>query len=334
MSADVIQIAEQRTSYGLPYLEIRGCKEFDPVHIFECGQCFRWNLLPESRGIYLGVAGSRVLAVSAADESNGKIITLANTNLQEFEVFWKNYFDFERDYTVILQSLSEKDEYLKEAAKFGSGIRILRQEPFETLISFILSSNNNIPRIKGCIEKLSAAYGEKIETGAALGRYLYENSSLHRVPAFYAFPTAERLSGVSADALGICCKAGYRCAYIEKTVRAYLKSPINGMAVRNMSLSEARKMLCAYTGVGPKVADCVLLFAGLRTDVFPIDVWVRRVLENLYFRRAVSPREAEKFVSAYFDDLAGFAQQYLFYGIRECGLEFFTDLEQQPSEVV
>ena len=334
MRADVIQIAEHRTSYGLSYLEIRGCKEFNPIHIFECGQCFRWNLLPESRGIYLGVAGNRVLAVSATDGTNGKVITLANTDLREFEVFWKNYFDFERDYTAILQSLSGKDEYLKEAVNFGNGIRILRQEPFETLISFILSSNNNIPRIKGCIEKLSAAYGEKIETGAAFRQYLYENSSLQCVPTFYAFPTAERLSGVSADALGICCKAGYRCAYIQKTVCAYLKSPINGMALRNVSLYEARKMLCAYTGVGPKVADCVLLFAGLRTDAFPVDVWVRRVLENLYFKRAVSPREAEKFVSAYFDDLAGFAQQYLFYGIRECGLEFFTDLAQQPLEVV
>ena len=311
-----LSVTEHFTGYGLPYVEIRGCEEFQPAHIFGCGQCFRWNLLPGSAGIYLGVAGGRVLAVSAAEEASGNVITLANTDRKDYEAFWKKYFDFGRDYTAIRRTLSGKDRFLKDAAAFGRGIRILCQEPFETLISFIISANNNIPRIKGCVERLAAAFGEKIEGSDAFYRYLQENTA-GTASSFYAFPTPERLACVPAEEFGACCRAGYRCSYLEKTVHTYLQSPIDCAAVQSAPLSEARRMLQTYAGVGPKVADCVLLFAGLRTDVFPVDVWLRRVLENLYFQREISLREAESFVSAYFGELAGYAQQYLFYGMRE-----------------
>lgn len=334
MSADPIRVTEHCTEYGLPYVELRGCVEFDPVHIFECGQCFRWNRLPGDSVLYTGVAAGRVLAVSAAQGPAGKVITLANTDLRGYEAFWKNYFDFERDYTPIRHALSAKDDYLKEAAAFGSGIRILRQEPFETLLSFILSSNNNIPRIKGCIEKLAAAYGEKVEVSGAFSRYLFENSDLKELPVFYTFPSAQRLQGIPAQTFSLCCKAGYRCAYLENTARAYAESPFDAAAARSAALPEARKMIRSYAGVGPKVADCVLLFAGLRTDVFPVDVWVRRVLENLYFQREVSPRAAEAFAASYFGSLAGFAQQYLFYAIRGLGLDFFTEKYGRYSKAI
>ncbi|HBV50691.1 MAG TPA: hypothetical protein DEF06_00240, partial [Clostridiales bacterium] len=132
---NALEVTEHFTSYGLPYVEIRGCEDFDPVHIFECGQCFRWNPLPGNPRIYLGAAGGRVLAVRAEDGSEGKIITLANAGLRDYYAFWENYFDMKRDYAAIRRTLSERDAYLKEAAALGSGLRILRQEPFETLIS-------------------------------------------------------------------------------------------------------------------------------------------------------------------------------------------------------
>lgn len=309
---------QRYTPYGLPFLEITGCEEFNTAHIFECGQCFRWELLPGSAGIYFGVAGGRAAAVSVRQGETGNIITIANAKLADFEGFWRNYFDLDRDYSEIRMLLSDKDPYLKEAASFGGGIRILRQEPFETLISFILSANNNIPRIKGCVAKLSAAYGERINVSDAFYQYLSENSTIENEPfAFYSFPTPEKLSTASAEDISACCKAGYRCAYIQKTVRSYTENPLDCAAVRASERTQARNILQAYTGVGPKVADCILLFAGMRTDVFPIDVWVRRVIERLYLHHEVTLPEAEAFAAAYFGDLAGYAQQYLFYNIRE-----------------
>lgn len=317
MMRNGLNITERHTEYGLPYIEIRGCEDFQAAHIFECGQCFRWNRLPDSN-LYCGVAGGRVAAVHTSCDATGTIITIANADLADFESFWKSYFDFERDYSKIKAELSKKDSYLREAAAFGNGIRILRQEPFETLISFILSANNNIPRIKGCIEKLSAAYGAAIEVSGAFYRYLREHAQIEEEQrTFYAFPTAEQLSNVTAEEISACCKAGYRCGYIEKTVRTYLKQPICPQSVCSGDRLYARKQLQLYAGVGPKVADCILLFTGMRTDVFPVDVWVRRVLERLYLHKEVPQQQAELFTAEYFGNLAGFAQQYLFYLIRE-----------------
>lgn len=326
---DNLQIIEKYTDYGLPYIEIRGCEEFETSHIFDCGQCFRWNFYPKSsseyNNMYVGVAGGRVISVSTAKETAAdtqqNVIILANVTKNDFDDFWYDYFDFSRDYRQILSVLSSKDEHINDASKFGQGIRILRQEHFETLISFIISSNNNIPRIKGCIEKICRSYGEKIKVSEAFTRYLAENSdiAIENIPDFYAFPKPEVLAKVTADEYSICCKAGYRCAYLEKTAGMYINEAyvLEDASMGRTGLSEARKLVKKFSGVGPKVADCVLLFAGLRTDVFPVDVWVRRVLEDLYFHREVSQKEAEKFADEYFGELAGFAQQYLFYAMRE-----------------
>lgn len=310
------------TLYGLPCVELRGCAEFKPAAVFECGQCFRWNPLPENGQIYVGVAGGRAAAVQTVRDISGEdFVLLLNVEPADYESFWKPYFDLERDYGALRSALAAKDSFLAEAAAFGAGIRLLRQEPFETLISFILSSNNNIPRIKGCVERLCAAYGEPIVPEPAFRAYLCEYTVAEKVPElFYAFPTPERLAASSAEEISRCCKAGYRSDYVAKTARAYVERPISVREIRAAELGTARKILSSYTGVGPKVADCVLLFAGLRTDVFPVDVWVRRVLERLYFRREVTLREAEAFTAEYFGELAGFAQQYLFYNIRENGL--------------
>ena len=316
-----ITAAQKQTEYGLSFVEIRGCEEFETAHIFECGQCFRWDFLPDKNGggdMYLGVAGGKAAAVSTFYDSGKKVIVIANATLKDFNEFWYDYFDFDRDYSKICQTLSLKDTYLEKAVEFGKGIRILRQERFETLISFILSANNNIPRIKGCVEKICRDYGEKIEVSEPFRKYLEEKTS-ESIKELYAFPSAEKLLDVKAEDYSACCKAGYRCAYLEKSVAIYLEKPeiFDNSVQEKSNLAEARSIIKGFCGVGPKVADCILLFAGLRTDVFPVDVWVRRVLEELYFHREVSQKEAEKFAEEYFGDLAGFAQQYLFYSMRE-----------------
>lgn len=328
-----ILYSEKITEYGLPYIEIYNVDFFETKHIFECGQCFRWNYVPGTENMYLGVAGGRLVAVSTENTPDGKNIIIANTTKTEFESFWKNYFDLSEDYGSICESLSKKDKYLEKAVEFGGGIRILRQEFFETLISFILSANNNIPRIKGCVEKICKKYGDKIIPSKEFTIYLSEKSNnefdiqKENENLFYAFPTANQLKNIKAQDYSDTCKAGYRCAYLESTVNSYLENSIKYLsAAQNLSnLETAEKILQAYNGVGPKVASCILLFSGLRKDVFPIDVWVRRVLEKLYFQREVGAKEARQFAKDYFGDVAGFAQQYLFYHMREKGDSYDID---------
>lgn len=315
-----IKVTEKQTEYGLPFVEIRGCEDFEAAHIFECGQCFRWSLLSDGcgRDLYFGVAGGMAVAVSDFCENGKKVIVVANATKKDFDGFWYNYFDFKRDYGEIKKTLSVKDAHLKKAIEFGKGIRILQQEKFEILISFILSANNNIPRIKGCVEKICRDYGDKIEISDAFKTYLMQK--VGALPGkVYAFPSCEQLLNVKAEDYSACCKAGYRCAYLEKSVDLYKLHPelLISASQEKTTLTQARTLVKSFCGVGPKVADCILLFAGLRTDVFPVDIWVRRVLQDLYFNKAVSQKEAELFASEYFGSLAGFAQQYLFYYMRE-----------------
>ena len=328
-----ILYSEKITEYGLPYIEIYNVEFFETKHIFECGQCFRWNHVPGTENMYIGVAGGFLVAVSTENTSDGKNIIIANATKAEFESFWKNYFDLSEDYGLICDALSKKDKYLEKAVEFGRGIRILRQEFFETLISFILSANNNIPRIKGCVEKICKKYGNIISPSKEFIRYLSEKSNgesdiqKENENLFYTFPTAQQLEKVKAQDYSDTCKAGYRCAYLESTVSSYLDNPTAYLsAAQNLiDLEAAEKILQAYNGVGPKVASCILLFSGLRKDVFPIDVWVRRVLEKLYFQREVGAKEARQFAKDYFGDRAGFAQQYLFYHMREKGDAYDID---------
>ena len=152
-----ITAVEKQNEYGLSFVEIRGCEEFETAHIFECGQCFRWNFLPDGKGggdLFFGVAGGKAVAISTFCDNGKKVIVIANSKLRDFNEFWYDYFDFGRDYSCVISELSEKDSHLKQATEFGKGIRILRQEKFETLISFILSANNNkisdISPLKDC----------------------------------------------------------------------------------------------------------------------------------------------------------------------------------------
>lgn len=218
-----------------------------------------------------------------------------------------NYFDLNRNYSEIKDKLSKVDENVNLSIKYGEGIRILNQDLWETIISFIISANNNIPRIKGIIERLSKAYGNKIEW---------------REKEYYTFPTAEQLSRADINDLrdlGL----GFRDKYIYQTTQQIVNGKIDLIALHEESdTQKIRNILLSLPGVGPKVADCILLFSTLkRFDVFPIDVWVRRVMNDLYIKEKdenkVSKDKIEDLARKKYGNLEGIAQQYLFYWKRD-----------------
>ena len=276
---------------------------FNLVHIFECGQCFRWN--KEEDGSYIGVIDSCVIKVK---KENEQIIFTGKSIKGNFEEIIKKYFDLDTDYSEYKNKLSKVDDYLKESINFGEGIRILKQDLWECIISFIISANNNIPRIKKIIEKLSLNYGEKIE---------FEGKD------YYTFPSAESLSKASVEELrgmGL----GFRDKRIYNTTKMILEKQVDLEKIKNMATTnEMRDELLKLDGVGPKVADCILLFALKRVDVFPIDVWVRRVMNDLYMHNEdeekVNKKELQKLAEEKFLGISGIAQQYLFYWKRENG---------------
>lgn len=277
-------------------------KDFNSTHIFECGQCFRWNL--QESGNYIGVVKNSVIEVI---EKEDEVIFrgVSESNLKDIVI---EYFNLEMNYREIKNKLSRVDNYLKESIEFGNGIRILNQDIFETIISFIISANNNIPRIKKIIENLSKNYGKRIEYNGKI---------------YYTFPTVEDLSKATvADLrnLGL----GFRDKRVYTTTRMILKKEIDIEKLKKLKDTEKlREEILKLDGVGPKVADCILLFAFNRYDVFPIDVWVRRVMNDLYIKNPqeskVSKVEIKKLAEEKYGKLAGLAQQYLFYCKRENG---------------
>ncbi len=273
---------------------------FNLRDIFECGQCFRWN--KEDDESYTGVIGNNVLNVKSIEN---KIIFkgICNGNIQEIVT---NYFDLNRDYTKIKNELSKIDDYMKNSIEYGEGIRILNQDLWETIISFIISANNNIPRIKGIIERLSKKYGKEI---------------IWNGKKYYTFPTPEELRNVSVEEyrkLGL----GFRDIRVYETTKMILNKEVDLKKLFNEDTETVREELLKLSGVGPKVADCILLFSTLkRFEVFPIDVWVRRVMNDLYIKnedeKKVSKKQILEIADKKYGNLAGIAQQYLFYWRRE-----------------
>lgn len=281
--------------------KIKDIDSFDLKDIFECGQCFRWN--EQEDGSYTGVVKNNVLNVK---KENNQIIFQGKCedNIQELV---EDYFDLNRDYEEIKKDLSKIDENMKTSIEYGKGIRILNQDLWETIISFIISANNNIPRIKGIIERLSQKYGKEI---------IFEGKK------YYTFPTPEELKNVTVEEyrnIGL----GFRDIRLYETTKMILEKEIDLKKLKeNPNTKEVREELLKLSGVGPKVADCILLFSDLkRFEVFPIDVWVRRVMNDLYIKNEdenkVSKKQIEKIAKEKFGDLAGLAQQYLFYWRRE-----------------
>lgn len=280
---------------------LKNCKSFELAHIFDCGQCFRWN--KQDDGSYTGVFKENVLNVKK--ENNEVIFTgICNGNIEEVVT---DYFDLNRDYEKIKKQLSKIDKNVSNSIKYGEGIRILNQDLWETIISFIISANNNIPRIKGIIERLSKKYGNEIKWNGT---------------TYYTFPTPEQLKDVTVQEyreLGL----GFRDIRLYETTHMILDKKVDLDKLQDEpDTMEVREQLLTLSGVGPKVADCILLFSTLkRFEVFPIDVWVRRVMNELYIKKEdetkVNKKEIEKLAKEKFGNLAGIAQQYLFYWKRE-----------------
>jgi len=276
-------------------IEIRGIKDFDLGHIFDCGQSFRW--LKQQDGSYIGIVGDKVSRVRFEDN----ILHISNSNFDDFVNIWYDYFDLGTDYGEIKKILCQKDEIMSQAIPFGQGIRLLRQDIWELLISFIISANNRIPRIMKSVEALSQNFGRKISSEEG---------------QFYTFPSAEALSSCPLEQIEL-CKAGFRCKYIHKTSEMIRKGVVNLSTLNEMTTDEARNELIKLSGVGRKVADCILLFSGTKFDVFPTDVWIKRIMEVLYFKKEATLKEIDQFSKDHFGSLSGYAQQYLFFFARE-----------------
>lgn len=281
---------------------IKNQDSFDLIHIFECGQCFRWNR--QSDGSYIGIVKDRVINVKKENDD----IIFESSSYEDIEEFIKRYFDLNTNYKEIKYNLSNIDDFLKESTIFGKGIRILHQDLWECIISFIISANNNIPRIKKIIERLSQEYGNKI----------FWNGN-----EYFTFPTPEQLAKASIEdlrSLGL----GFRDKRVYKTTQMILNKEVDLAELQVMNDSnKIREELLKLDGVGEKVADCIMLFSLKKYDVFPIDVWVRRVMNDLYIHNEneekVSKKELQKLAQDKFLGISGLAQQYLFYWRREKG---------------
>lgn len=275
---------------------LKGVKDFDPVHIFDCGQCFRW--IREEDDSYTGVAMGKVINV----KKDGDEIIIDNTDLADFKTIWEEYFDLNRDYTVLKEKLSKYDEHLKKAVEYGWGIRILKQDGWEMLISFIISSNNRIPMIQRAINNISERFGSEI------GEY--------RGRKYYAFPTPKQLSEASIEDLRE-CKTGFRDKYIYNTTKQVLEGNLEISDFVELESDKCHLELQKFKGVGAKVADCIALFGMRKYDSFPVDVWVKRVMQVFYNAENMSLPKMRKYGKEKFGEDAGFAQQYLFYYVRQ-----------------
>lgn len=260
-------------------------KDFVPEHTFDCGQCFRWE--KQSDGSYIGVANAQAVRISA----EGSRVEIDGITEEDYESFWKSYLDAGRDYSAVKKAVNI-NATMNEAVNFGNGIRILRQDFFEALVSFIISQRSSIPKIKSCVDKLCRLYGEEIE---------FEGKS------YYSFPTPETIASLSEDdirALGV----GYRAPYILKAAKAVASGEIDGNTLDSLDTPSAREKLLSLYGVGDKVCDCVLLFSLGKYDLFPADVWIKRVMEEEF-----DSKDAKALGESQFGAYSGFAQQYLFY---------------------
>ncbi|GAA0117239.1 DNA-3-methyladenine glycosylase family protein [Clostridium senegalense] len=273
---------------------LKDVENFELKDIFDCGQCFRWNKTKDNT--YIGVAYNKVIEI----EKEGNNVIIHNSNLKDFNEIWCEYFDLKRNYSKIKEEL-KKDPILDTAVAFGEGIRILKQEPFEILISFIVSANNRIPMIKRAINNISKKYGNELE---------------YKGEKYYSFPSVDRLIEASQEEIeemGV----GFRAKYIVDSVDKVYNNVYNLEEIKSMDDDECHEGLKQFNGVGPKVADCIMLFSMQKYSSFPVDVWVKRAMQHFYVAPDVSLPKIRMFARDKFGNLAGFAQQYLFFYARE-----------------
>lgn len=255
---------------------------FSLKQICNSGQCFR--MTPKDSDKYTLIAGSKYLEL----EQHGKEC-IFHCDEEEFENFWREYFDLEGDYPAYIQKINPKDAYLVSAAGFGNGIRILRQDLWEMIVSFLISQQNNIVRIRRCIQNICEAYGEKKMNAEG--------------EIYYAFPTPEALSGLDEDDLKE-CNLGYRSKYVVRTARSVVSGEMDLESIRQLPYEEAKEELLQLFGVGEKVANCICLFALHHLQAFPVDTHINQALEKHY---------KKGFPESRYHGCQGVMQQYIFY---------------------
>ena len=266
--------------------------EFSLRHTLECGQAFRWQL---RNGAYYGFIGA--CAVRARQEEAALTIETVDPSLTEADVI--RYFALDLDLPAILQSI-DVDGQIHEAIERFRGLRVLRQEPWECLASFILSSFNNIPRIQGMIDRLAQTYGTPASFNGFSG---------------CVFPSASTIARVSErrlEELGL----GFRAAYLRKTARMIADGKLPLETLKRVDYALAKRALLTCDGVGDKVADCVALFGLEKYEAFPIDVWMQRAMRYYFRARKMTTGRAHEFAHRHFGRYAGYAQQYLFHHVR------------------
>ena len=255
-------------------------RDLDLEQTLDCGQCFRWTKRED--GSFAGVAFRKAVAVSL----DGGELRIEGAEEAD-RALWEDYFDLALDYGKIREELSALHPVLREAADYAAGIRILRQEPYEALCTFIISQNNNIKRIKGIVQRLCESFGEPLSGGQ------------------FAFPTAQRMAELTVDELQP-LRAGFRARYLIDAAQKVASGEVDPEACRTLDYEEARRELMKITGVGVKVADCTLLFGLHRIEAFPMDVWMKRAMATLF----------PEMTPADFGSCAGIAQQYIFHYSR------------------
>ena len=277
---------------------LEGVKNFNIKQIVECGQCFRWEKAAELD--YIGVAYGRVIEVV----QEGDKVTIYNTNEDDFNDIWFDYFDLDRDYSKVKEELAN-DEILSKSVEFGYGIRILNQEYFQILISFIVSARNSIPSIMKTIKKIAEKWGNPIE---------------YKGTTYYTFPTPEMIKDATLEEIQE-TGASFRSKYIVDTIQNVNNSNENKEYdleyIASLDSDECHTALQKFKGVGAKVADCIMLFSMSKYSAFPVDVWVKRAMMYFYNAEEGSLNKIRIFARNKFKDVAGFAQQYLFYYARE-----------------
>lgn len=271
---------------------VDGVNDFTLSQILECGQCFHFDKLDEE--VYEVVAFGRAVKMEQTD----KVLRIYGSSMEDYEGIWKLYLDMDNDYGLIKQSVIKADGALKTAVDEKSGIHILNQDFFETLISFIVSQNKSIPQIKQCVKNISHRFGDEV-----IG---------YNGEVFYVFPDVQRLHDATEEELRE-CKVGFRAPYIKNATEAVYSGAVTKEKLDELDIAQARELLMTIKGVGGKVANCVLLFGLGRREAFPVDVWMKRIMEQMYFDgKDTKKQDIEAFAVNKFGDLGGYAQQYLF----------------------
>jgi N-glycosylase/DNA lyase len=277
------------------YLE--GVTDFDLSQTLECGQCFRFHKVKDNE--YIIIAHHIMQRVGQVRD----VVIFYDCDVDTFNNIWYEYFDLGTDYNAIKEYLLKYDDKLKEAIEEKHGVRILKQEFFENLLSFIISQNKQIPHIKKIVDDIATKYGD--ELGEYEGR------------KYYSFPTVSQLSDATEEDFKE-LKAGFRAKYLCDAIRLVGEGVITGEILNELSTEDVESELIKIKGVGNKVANCVMLFSLGRREAFPVDVWIHRIMEQIYYGGESTKKEIiMKFAKEHFGEYGGYAQQYLFFYARD-----------------